>query len=149
MDNKLVPEQQETLLQLATEQLEGVDLRTRLDIDTEVTLSDLGGNTFQLMQRLAPFGRGNPPPAFLSRGVENTDCRTMGTNREHLRMKVKQDGTIWDAVGFGLGNYLAEVSHYLDIVYNLDIDRWGGVETLRLNILDFAPANQTEPGNGE
>ncbi len=144
-----LPHLQEILLQLATEQLEGVDLRTRLDIDTEVTLSDLGGNTFQLMQRLAPFGRGNPPPAFLSRGVESTGCRTMGTNREHLRMKVKQDGTVWDAVGFGLGNYLAEVSHYLDIVYNLDIDRWGGVETLRLNILDFAPANQTETGSGE
>ncbi len=54
---------------------------------------------------------------------------------------------MWAAVGFGLGNYLAEISPALDIVYNLEIDRWGGTETLRLNILDFAPTNQTELGN--
>jgi single-stranded-DNA-specific exonuclease len=35
---------------------------------------------------------------------------------------------------------LAEISPYLDIVYNLEIDRWGGREKLRLNILDFAPS---------
>jgi len=25
-------------------------------------------------------------------------------------------------------------------VYNLEVDRWGGEEKLRLNILDFAPS---------
>jgi hypothetical protein len=25
----------------------------------------------------------------------------------------------------------------MDVVYNLEIDRWNGNETLRLNILDF------------
>jgi single-stranded-DNA-specific exonuclease len=42
-------------------------------------------------------------------------------------------------VGFRLGCYLAEISPQLDIVYNLEIDRWQGKEKLRLNILDFAP----------
>jgi len=64
----------------------------------------------------------------------------MGSSGEHLRLKLKQGGTVWDGVGFRLGNYLAEVSSPLDIVYNLEVDRWGGQERLRLNILDFAPA---------
>jgi len=55
-------------------------------------------------------------------------------------MKLKQGSTMWDGVGFRLGNYQAETSSPLDIVYNLEIDRWGGEERLRLNILDFAPA---------
>ena len=134
---------QESLLQLATTQLAGVDLRPRLDIDAEVALPDLGGDTFQITQQLAPFGRGNPLPTFLSRRVEVIDCRTMGNGGEHLRLKLKQGGTRWDGVGFRLGNYLAEVVSPLDIVYNLEIDRWGGEERLRLNILDFAPAKQT------
>ena len=58
-----------------------------------------------------------------------------------LRPKLKQDGTVWDGVGFGLGNYLAEVSPLVDIVYNLEVDRWSGEERLRLNILDFSPRN--------
>ena len=134
-----LPHLLESLLQMATTQLEGIDLRPQLDVDAEVTLPELGGDTFQIIQKLAPFGRGNPQPAFLSRGVEVVDSRTMGSNEEHLRLKVKQENIVWDGVGFGLGNYLAEVSSRLDIVYNLEIDRWGGEERLRLNILDFAP----------
>ena len=130
----------QALLQSATTQLAGFDLRPRIDIDAEVTLPDLGGDTFQIIQQLAPFGRGNPVPTFLSRRVEVTACQTMGNNREHLRLKLKQGGTIWDGVGFRLGNHLAEVASPLDIVYNLEIDRWGGEERLRLNILDFVPA---------
>jgi len=138
---------QQTLLQLATTQLAGVDLRPHLDIDAEVTLPDLAGDTFQAIQQLAPFGQGNPAPTFLSRRVEVIDCQTIGANGEHLRMKLKQDGTVWNGVGFGLGNYLAEVSSPLDIVYNLEVDRWGGEETLRLNILDFVPAISNQPAN--
>ena len=138
-----LPRLQQTLLQLATTQLEGVDLRPRLDIDAEVMLSDLGGDTFPVMQKLAPFGRGNPVPTFLSRRAEVVNCRTMGNNGEHLRLKLRQGGTAWDGVGFGLGNNLAEVSSTLDIVYNLEVDHWAGEERLRLNILDFAAANQT------
>ena len=63
----------------------------------------------------------------------------MGDNAEHLRMKLNQGGSVWDGVGFRLGNYLDEVSSPLDIVYNLEVDRWGGKERLRLNILDFSP----------
>ena len=129
------------LSQLAASQLAGVDLRPHLDIDAELSLPDLTGNTFQAIQQLAPFGQGNPEPTFLSHRVEIVDCHPMGSNEEHLRMKLKQGGTIWDGVAFGLGNYLAEVSSPLDIVYNLEVDRWGGEERLRLNILDFAPAS--------
>jgi single-stranded-DNA-specific exonuclease len=131
---------QQHLSRLATEQLAGADLRPQLDIDAEVTLPDLSGDTFNTIQQLAPFGRGNPAPTFLSQRAEVVDCRTMGSNREHLRMKLKQGGVVWDGVGFRLGGYLAEVSSHLGVVYNLEVDRWGGEERLRLNIIDFAPA---------
>jgi single-stranded-DNA-specific exonuclease len=136
-----LPRLQEHLSQLAATELEGVDLRPRLDIEAEVTLSDLGGDTYQVIQKLAPFGCGNPAPIFLSRAVEVVDCRTMGDNGEHLRLKLKQGGVGWGGVAFRFGNSLAEVSSLIDIVYNLEIDHWGGEETLRLNILDFAPAS--------
>jgi len=128
------------LSQLAAEQLAGVELRPQLDIDAEVTLPELSGDTFHTIQQLAPFGRGNPAPTFLSRKTEVIDCHTMGDNGEHLRLKLKQGGIVWDGVAFRLGDHLAEVSPRLDIVFNLEVDRWGGAERLRLNILDFAPA---------
>ena len=134
-----LPRLQQALLEIAATELEEVDLRPRINIDAGVTLADLGGDSYQVIQKLAPFGKGNPVPTFLTRRVEVIECRTMGNNGEHLRLKLKQDGTVWAGVGFGLGSYLPEVSSALDIVYSLEIDRWGGEETLRLNILDFAP----------
>lgn len=127
------------LSELATTQLARVDLRPQLDIDAEAKLPELSGNTFNLILQLAPFGRGNPAPTFISRKVEVVDCQTMGGNGEHLRLKLRQGGVIWDGVGFRMGSYRAEISPHLDIVYNLEIDRWRGEERLRLNILDFAP----------
>jgi single-stranded-DNA-specific exonuclease len=68
----------------------------------------------------------------------------MGNNEEHLRLKLRQGDTVWDAVGFGLGNYLAEALSPIDVVYNLEMDQWRGKDRLRLNILDFTATNQPE-----
>lgn len=135
-----LPRLQHMLADIAASQLAGANLRPTIDIDAGVALSELAGNTFQLTQQLAPFGCGNPPPTYLSRGAEVLACRTMGLDNGHLRLKVKQSDSVWDAVAFGLGNCCQEVVPFMDIVYNLEVDRWGGRETLRLNILDFAPA---------
>jgi len=142
LPTKNLPRLQQALLHLATTELAGVELQPRLDIDAEVSLPDLGGETFRTIQQLAPFGQGNPAPTFLSRGVGVIDCGTIGSNGGHLKLKLKQGGTVWHGIAFRFGNYLAEVASPLDIVYNLEIDRWGGEEKLRLNILDFAPTSQ-------
>ncbi|OGO21673.1 MAG: single-stranded-DNA-specific exonuclease RecJ [Chloroflexi bacterium RBG_16_51_9] len=143
-----LPRLHEKLLEIAAAELAGIDLRPRVDIDAEVTLTGMGGNTFETIQKLAPFGQGNPAPTFLSRRVNIVDCRTMGNTGDHLRLKLKQDSThstgsgqaLWDGVGFNLGCYRGEISSLIDIVYNLEIDHWNGQEKLRLNILDFEPS---------
>jgi single-stranded-DNA-specific exonuclease len=58
-------------------------------------------------------------------------------NGEHLRMKLKQNGSLWDAVGFGMGDCIKNITSPTDIVFNLELDNWNGRETLRLNIQDM------------
>ncbi|MFC1963799.1 single-stranded-DNA-specific exonuclease RecJ [Chloroflexota bacterium] len=138
MPTRNLPLLEEKLMTLATTQLAGLDLRPHLEIDAQVTVREFSSGIFPLIQQLAPFGQGNPLPTFLSRGVEVLDCRTMGNGSDHLRLKLKQDGVTWDAVAFNLGSYFSEIASPLDIVYNLEMDNWGGRERLRLCILDFA-----------
>ena len=133
---------EQRLSYLATAQLQGADLRPHLDIDALMNLRDLGGDTFQSIQTMAPFGCGNPVPVFLSRGVEVVDSRTMGNNSNHLRLKVRMDGSVWDGVGFRLGNHQTEITPRINIVYNLEVDNWKGKENLRLNIQDFASSSR-------
>jgi single-stranded-DNA-specific exonuclease len=132
---------QKRLLDLAQTQLAGLDLRPHIDIDAEVPLSVFAGETFKQIQRLAPFGSGNPLPTFVSRHVEIVDQRPIGSQGEHLGLKLKQGGAVWDAIGFRLGSRAQEMTAYLDIAYNLDIDRWNGGEKLRLKLLDFDPVH--------
>jgi len=132
---------QKRLLTLAQTQLAGLDLRPHIDIDAEVPLSAFSRETFKQIQRLAPFGSGNPLPTFVSRHVEIIDQRQFGSQCEHLGLKLKQESTVWNAIGFRLGNRAQETTAYLDIAYNLDIDRWNGGEKLRLKLLDFNPCD--------
>jgi single-stranded-DNA-specific exonuclease len=137
---KNIPQLQKFLTSLAEQQLKNIDLRARLNIDAEVSLSEMDGATFQMIQKLSPFGKGNPVPVFVSRAVKVTSCRPMGADQQHLRLKLKQDGCNFDAVAFRFGDSFGDISEApdLDIVYTLELDRWNGGDNLRLNILSFS-----------
>jgi single-stranded-DNA-specific exonuclease len=137
-----IPLLYERLVKIAESKLEGVDLRPKIDIDAEVALKDLAGSAYRTLQQLAPFGQANPQPVFISRNIKVVGCRTMGSDGGHLRLKLEQNGMVWDAVAFGFGPHQAEMSDPLDIVYNLELDQWNGKSTLRLNLLDFAKAGR-------
>ena len=47
MPAKNLPLLQKTLIEMAENQLKDIDLRPRINIDAEVSLSELGGNTYQ------------------------------------------------------------------------------------------------------
>jgi single-stranded-DNA-specific exonuclease len=135
-----LPLLQERLIKIAETELTGIDLRPKIDIDAEVTLKELAGNAYRAIQQLAPFGQANPQPTFVTRNVKVVSYRTMGSDNGHLRLKLEQNGMVWDAVAFGFGANQSEMSNPLDIVYNLELNQWNGKSTLRLNVIDFAKA---------
>ncbi len=137
LPTKNLPRVEEELSVMVAEALAGIELRPRLDIDAVVTLPEMGGDTYQETQLLAPFGIGNPVPTFLSRGVRVLEWRPMGDTGDHLRLKLRQGGTVWDAVAFRLGSHREELGGDIDVVFNLEIDNWNGKRQLRLNVLDF------------
>jgi single-stranded-DNA-specific exonuclease len=131
---------EEKLVGLATDQLAHLELRPELAIDAELPLATFGGETFNLIQNLSPFGRGNPQPTFLTRQVEVIECRNFGNQDEWLRLKLKQGNVTWQAVDFESRKKRKEIPSYIDVVYNLEKSHWNGEEVLRLNLLDFAAA---------
>jgi single-stranded-DNA-specific exonuclease len=131
---------EERLISLAMDQLGHLELRPEIVIDAELPLTILAGDTFNLIQRLSPFGRGNPQPTFFSRQVEVIECRNFGKRGEWLRLKLRQGNVTWQAVDFESRRAKEEIPSHIDIVYNLEKSRWNGEEVLGLNLRDFAPA---------
>lgn len=135
-----MPELRRRLLDIAQQQLADLELSPQLLIDAELPLANLDGQVFPLLQKLAPFGKGNPTPIFLSRNVQVVDCRWVGRHGEHLRLKLKQNRRVWQAVGFDLSSMASGVlPDWLDVVYQLCVDNWQGQSRLELRILDFQP----------
>jgi single-stranded-DNA-specific exonuclease len=87
------------------------ELRTpEIKIDAEVTLPDLTPRFLKILREFQPFGPGNLRPTFLAKGLEVSGSpRVVGKN--HLRFKVRQNGTIFDAIGFGLGGQLSKLQN--------------------------------------
>jgi single-stranded-DNA-specific exonuclease len=133
-----LPQLQKKLRTLATEQLTGLDLRPHIDIDAEVSLSVFSKGVFEDIRHMEPYGMGNPAPIFLSRKVEVVEQKLVGGQNDHIKLKLKQDGIVWDTIGFRLGNYIGELSRHIDVVYCVEVDNFNGRGQLRLNLLDFA-----------
>jgi single-stranded-DNA-specific exonuclease len=126
------------LLEIADRELAGVDLRPTITIDADIPLSTLSGETYKLVSALAPFGQANQVPTFLSRNVKVVDSRKVGSDGDHLKLKLRDGKVVWDAIAFDLGDQ--KLSSHLDIVYKLEKEDWSGRQLLRLNIIDFAPS---------
>lgn len=126
------------LVAIAERELVKVDLRPVLTIDMALPLSEVSSRTFKQISKLAPFGQANHIPTFLSRGVQIVESKTVGENGEHLKLKIRSGRVIWDAIGFDLGD--RQLASHIDVVYNLEVEQWGGKNSLRLRLLDLLPA---------
>jgi len=113
-------------LNVVVEELMTDDIRTpELKIDAEMGFTELTPRFFKVLKEFAPYGPGNMRPVFLSRKVEAGSARIVGKN--HLRFKVKKDGTSIDAIGFNLGDLIKLIPSngtLVDIVYSVDEHEW-------------------------
>ena len=128
------------LPRLAEEKLRNVELRNVLDIDAEVPVASLVGETFRWLKELEPYGVDNPAPTFLSRNLRPVHARQAGVQKQHVFLKLKDGKAVWDAKGFRQGDKWVPDTPLLDVVYNIGTDWRNGVEVLGLNMLDFQPS---------
>jgi single-stranded-DNA-specific exonuclease len=130
----------ERLELVAEEALAGLDPRPVLRLDSEVTLSELRPVDWPVFEALEPLGMGNPEPAFLARNLQVISSGPMGASGGHLRMKLKADGHVADAVGFGMGELAGRIPPVVDAAFHYDRDMYRGQEQFRLRLMDLRPA---------
>jgi single-stranded-DNA-specific exonuclease len=110
-----------------------------LSIDASVALDDLTMDLMREIEKLAPFGHGNPEPRFGARGLQVISSRIVGNN--HLKLRIRQDkGTAMDAIAFNKGSLLGSQvkdGAKLAAVFTPRINTWNGSATVELDIRDF------------
>ena len=83
-----VGEMEKRLSNNAAGQLDGLDLRPILHIDTEIGFSDLSEEFLTCLEQMEPFGEANPKPMFLSRNLAVKRVSRIGKAGHHLKVVV-------------------------------------------------------------
>jgi single-stranded-DNA-specific exonuclease len=92
------------------------------------------------LDRLAPFGPGNPVPLVVVLGL--TVTRIRAANGGHAQLVLRRDPDVLDGIAFGREDLLATVSEgdRVDVVARLASRTFGGYESLQLEVRDVAPS---------
>jgi single-stranded-DNA-specific exonuclease len=113
--------------------LDDGDLHPVTAVDAVVSAGDLTLGLAEELERLAPFGFGNPDVTLLVPACEAVEPATVGEGK-HLRFRVRQHGRdAGSAIAFGLGSHLDRLrtsagkgGGRLDIACRLKENRWNG-----------------------
>ncbi len=109
-----------------------------LDLDGLMPLGGLTAQWMEALDRLRPFGMGNPRPLFVSDAVQPNGMRTFA--RRHLRFQVSAGGSPVDAVMFD-GARRPRVPGPLRLAYVPRRDAWSRrPDSLALHIEDVQAA---------
>lgn len=107
-------------------------------IDEEITQKDINLKAVQELQLLEPFGEGNKMPLFLYKNLKIDSIRALSEGK-HLKLTLKDDNMVIDAIGFNMGEYTNEflIGDKIDIVGNLEINNFNGIEKVQINLKDI------------
>jgi single-stranded-DNA-specific exonuclease len=118
--------------------LDDADLRPVVSIDAIVRGDELTLELAEELERLAPFGLGNPAVTLLAPACTLSELGTVGGGK-HLRLAVTADGVRSGAIAFGQASLLdtlrAQSGH--DVAFRLTENRWNGTVAPQLIVKRF------------
>jgi single-stranded-DNA-specific exonuclease len=118
--------------------LTAADLVPTRRVDAVVAGDELGLALAEDLQRLAPFGIGNPGVSLLLPAARCSDQQTMGEDGKHVRFTVSAGGSRARAVAFGMSK--VDCDGPLDATFSLELNDYNGSVEPRLVLKDARPS---------
>lgn len=117
-------------------------LEREMEIDAEISLSEISERTLRIIKQFEPFGPGNLSPMFATHNVfihDNSRARIVGNN--HLKLSVTQKGLKNElpAIAFNFGENLPKISgrNPFSICYHIEENDFNNQKTIQLNVKDM------------
>jgi len=126
--------------EIAEGELSDLDLRPILDVDAKVQLSDLDWALIDFTERMEPCGYGNPMPIFAAEDVSVVNQRPVGSEGSHLKLTVRDERRMFDAIAFRQGHLSETLPQRVDLAFHFERNEYRGVPSMQLNILDIREA---------
>ena len=127
------------------EKIENIATESKIDeiipiinIDAKVNLSDISKEMVESLKDLEPFGEANKMPIFAFKNLKIDSIRALSEGK-HLKLTLKDNNSIINAIGFNLGYLVDEyrIGDKIDVAGVLEINTFNGVDNLQINIKDI------------
>ena len=114
------------------------DIVPILKIDAQVSLDEISKDMVDSLKELEPFGEENKTPLFVFKNLKIDSIRALSEGK-HLKLTLKDSKNIVNAIGFNLGELTNEykIDDKVDVVGNLEINSFNGMENIQINIKDI------------
>jgi single-stranded-DNA-specific exonuclease len=134
----------ERFLAIASER-GAVDPQQTITLDVALAARDVDYSLHRELARLAPCGTGNPEPVVAVLGL--TVVRAREAAGGHTQLVLKRELDVLDGIAFGWPELatLVAAGDRIDIVGRVSSRRFGGLESLQLEIRDAGPSG-SHPG---
>lgn len=109
-----------------------------LKIDAQISLDEIDKNMVESLKELEPYGEENKMPLFAFKNLKIDSIRALSEGK-HLKLTLKDNRNMVNAIGFNLGELSNEyrIGDKIDIVGNLEINTFNGVDNIQINIKDI------------
>ena len=109
-----------------------------LKIDAQISLDEINKEMVNSLKELEPFGEENKNPLFVFKNLKIDSIRALSEGK-HLKLTLKDSKNIVNAIGFNLGELVNEykIGDKIDVVGNLEINSFNGVDNIQINIKDI------------
>lgn len=110
----------------------------QINIDTEISFTDIKETLYNIICQMEPFGPQNMRPVFIAKKVINTGYSKI-VKENHIRFVLQQQNISLNGIGFNMAEkfYLLQQNAALDIAFTIDENEWQGNKTLQLKMIDF------------
>ena len=121
----------------------------RIDVDEEITLSDITTKFFRCLEMFEPYGPGNMAPVFVCRNLTDSgQSQIVGQTREHLKLSII-DSTVsrpLSAIAFKQSEHFDAIhsGKKFDMCFSLEMNTFRGKETLQLKVYDIKIAGEAD-----
>jgi len=103
-------------------------------VDVEISFFDITPQLVEWIEKLEPFGEGNPSPLFLWRNVKVSDFNRVGKDGKHCRLLLEQGGLIFFGIIYNYNGEEIEKDILVDIIGVPIFNYYEGIEQIEIRI---------------
>lgn len=134
------------LSQAVAEQTGGKPVKPAILCDGELPLREVTEETVQWLQKLEPFGMGNPAPCFLCEDAQALSMRAVGAEGRHLKCSFQQGNELRDGIYFGGGSWAGKSTGRFRFAFSPTLNEFRGKVSAecRVYALQMIPESLTK-----